>query len=71
MDTFTIITSCGALFLAGANATIWIIVKFNDLHHLEITQGEIKESLKEISKTMLSTSERISKIEGKCAANHG
>lgn len=71
MDTLAMIASLGALFLAGANVAIFCVVKFNDLHHLQLAQAEIKSTLDRIDKKLDNTAERISKIEGKCTANHG
>jgi len=71
MEMLAIVASCGSLILAGANAMIFCIVKFNDLKHQEEALKRIEGSLGEIDKKLDVNAERISKIEGKCAANHG
>ena len=59
------------MFLAGANVMIFIVIKFNDLKHLDLDMKEIKESLKKIDDAVCRTGERVASIEGKCRANHG
>ena len=70
MELFTALASFGGLFLAGANVAIFCVVKFNDLSHLQKSQDEIKATLLSIDRKLDNTSERLSKQEGKCAANH-
>lgn len=65
------IPSLIGLFIAGFNAAIFCIVKFNDLRHLEGSVKELTTILKETNNKLDGTAERIAKIEGKCAANHG
>ena len=59
------------LVLAGFNAAIFIIIKFNDLKHLENSVKELVETLKETNKTLMNNGERLATIEGRCRANHG
>lgn len=59
-----------SVFITGFNAALFCVVKFNDLAHLAKDVTEIKNSIKEIEKSMVSAIERVAKIEGKCAANH-
>lgn len=66
----TIVASCTALFLAGGNACIWIIVKFNDLKHQEDSLRRIEAVLANMDQKHDRSIERISLIEGKCIANH-
>jgi hypothetical protein len=70
-EVFTMWASFGGLFLAGANVAVFCIVKFNDLKHQEDALKRIEGSLGEIDKKLDVNAERIAKIEGKCAANHG
>jgi len=70
MELITMLASFGGLFLAGANVAIFCVVKFNDLSHLQKSQDEIKATLLSIDRKLDNTSERLSKQEGKCAANH-
>jgi hypothetical protein len=71
MELIYTLASLGGLFLAGANVAIFCVVKFNDLAHLQKSQEEIKTTLLSIDKKLDNTSERLSKQEGKCFANHG
>jgi hypothetical protein len=71
MDYLTLIPSLIALFIAGFNAGIFIIIKFNDLHHVAKSLEELKNAVKEIDKKLDNNAERVSRIEGKCMANHG
>jgi hypothetical protein len=70
-EIVAIIASLGGLFLAGANVAIFCIVKFNDLKHQEDALKRIEQSLGAMDKKLDNNAERISKIEGKCTANHG
>jgi len=58
------------LILAGFNAAIFMIIKFNDLKHLTSSVDEIKKSIDSLDKKMVIDGERIAKIEGKCSVNH-
>jgi len=49
----------------------FIKITRNDLVHLERDVKEIKNTLSTIDKKLDNTSERLSKQEGKCTANHG
>ncbi len=60
-----------SIFVTGANCAIFMIMKFNDLKHLEISVKELVETLKETNNKLDNNAERIAKIEGKCTANHG
>ncbi len=66
-ELFTVWASFGGLFLAGANCAIFIIIKFNDLRHQEESLKRIENGLWAMDKKLDNTSERISKIEGKCS----
>jgi hypothetical protein len=65
------IPSLIGLFIAGFNAAIFMIIKFNDLKHLETSVKELTKTLTETNEKLGCTAERIAKIEGKCLANHG
>lgn len=71
MDILAVAASCGALFLAGANVCVFMIMKFNDLAHLEKGLNAITSKLDSMDKKLDSQGERISTIEGKCKATHG
>ena len=60
-----------SLFLAGFNAAIFVVIKFNDLAHLGKSLDEVKSSLKEITTKLDTNAVKIATIEGKCKANHG
>jgi len=60
-----------SVFITGANCMIFIVIKFNDLKHLEESVKGLTETLKDTNSKLIGTSERIAKIEGKCVANHG
>jgi len=49
----------------------FIKITRNDLVHLEKDVKEIKNTLSNIDKKLDNTTERLSKQEGKCLANHG
>jgi len=61
----------GSLFLAGANAAIFVIIKFNDLKHQDDALKRIEKTLDIMDKKLDGSAERIATIEGKCRANHG
>ena len=58
------------LIVLGFNVAMFIVIKFNDMHHLQLRFDELKKSIDNMDKKLDSNGERISKIEGKCAANH-
>jgi len=70
MDFISLIPSLIAVFLAGGNVAVLIILKCNDLVHLEQRVTEILNKINEMDKKSDKTAERISKIEGRCQANH-
>lgn len=71
MEMLAIVASCGSLVLAGANAMIFCIVKFNDLRHQEESLKRIEKCLDSVDKKLDANAERIATIEGKCKAMHG
>jgi len=71
MEFIKWIPSLIGLFIAGFNAAIFCIVKFNDMKHLEKSLQNLTDVLKKVDEKLDKNSERIAKIEGKCAANHG
>jgi hypothetical protein len=70
MDLISLLPSLIAIFLAGGNVAILIILKCNDLVHLEQRVTEILGKINEMDKKLDKEAERIAKIEGKCSANH-
>jgi len=56
-----------ALFIAGFNAAIFVVIKFNDLKHLDEAMKEIKNELCEVRNKAIELAERISKLEGVCS----
>ena len=71
MEVISIIFSSLGLLCTGASAAFFVVVKFNDLKHQELALARIEKSLGEIDVKLDKNAERISKIEGKCSANHG
>jgi Cu/Ag efflux pump CusA len=71
MNWVSLISIGISLLITGFNAALWIVVKFNDLAHLERSVKEITELLKDVNKKLDDNGERIAKLEGRCAANHG
>jgi len=78
MNWLSLIGTGVTLLLAGFNAAIFIVIKFNDLKHLEASVKGLVDTLKDTNKEIKETNdkldnnaERIAKIEGKCLANHG
>ena len=70
MEIISIVASLGGLILAGANVMIFCIVKFNDLKHQEESLKRIEKNQEGMDKKLDKFGERISTIEGKCAARH-
>jgi hypothetical protein len=50
---------------------MFIVIKFNDMHHLQLRFDEIKKGIEGMDKKLDDNAERIAKIEGKCTAMHG
>ncbi len=65
MEVLAVVASCGALFLAGANAAIFCVIKFNDLAHVQKTLEEIKADISKMWTKVDLTAERVAKLEGK------
>ena len=59
------------LIVIGFNVAMFLVIKFNDMKHMEDGVNDIKATLKKIDEKTDSNSERLAKIEGKCLANHG
>jgi len=58
------------LIVLGFNVAMFIIIKFNDMHHLQLRFDELAKTIKDMDKKLDLTSERIANIEGKCKATH-
>lgn len=71
MDVISLLSLLFTVFVTGANAAFFIVMKFNDLVHLEKKVNELISLIKDMDKKLDDKSERISKLEGKCKANHG
>ena len=54
-----------SLLLAGFNAAIFIVIKFNDLAHLSKGFEDLKSSIKDIDNKLDLVVERVAKIEGR------
>jgi len=70
MELIPLIASLGGLFIAGANVMIFVIIKFNDMAHIQKSLDEIKADTSKIWTKLEDTTERIAKQEGTCKANH-
>ena len=68
MDYLTVIFSASALIIAGFNAAIWCVVKFNDMIHIQKSQDEMKATLIRIEDKVDKSIERIAMQEGICKA---
>lgn len=65
MELIAIILGASSLFLAGANAMIFCVIKFNDLKHMEETLQRIEKNQSMIWEKLDKTTERLSCLEGK------
>jgi hypothetical protein len=59
------------LVVLGFNAALFIVIKFNDMHHLQLRFDELIKKIDGIDKKLDKDSERIANMEGRCRANHG
>jgi hypothetical protein len=59
------------LIILGFNVALFVVIKFNDMHHLQLRFDELLKKLDGMDKKLDHTSERIAMVEGKCKANHG
>jgi len=71
MELLSLVGTGVTLLLAGFNAAIFVVIKFNDLKHLENSVKELVATLKETNKTLMNNGERLATLEGRCKANHG
>jgi hypothetical protein len=67
----TIIKEYVPLIVLGFNVALFLIIKFNDMHHLQLRFDELIKKIDAFDKKLDNTAERIATIEGKCKANHG
>ena len=70
-EIITLIKEWMPLIILGFNVAIFIVIKFNDMKHIEKSVEEIKKSISDLVDINAAQGERISKIEGKCSVNHG
>lgn len=59
------------LVVLGFNAALFVVIKFNDMHHLQLRFDELMKKVEEIDSKLDLNAERIASIEGRCKANHG
>jgi len=59
------------LIVLGFNVAMFIVIKFNDMHHLQLRFDELVKRFDKLDTKIDNNGERIAKIEGKCKANHG
>ena len=59
------------LVILGFNAALFLVIKFNDMHHLQLRFDELMKKIDGIDKKLDDDSERIANMEGRCRANHG
>ena len=67
-EILAIIVSCSSLLIAGANLATFMIIKFNDMKHLEEGSKRIENTLTTLTSKFEDVAERIAKVEGTCAA---
>ena len=60
-----------SLIILGFNVAMFVVIKFNDMRHLQLRFDELIKKIEDIDKKLDNNAERISTIEGKCKANHG
>ena len=53
------------LFVLGFNVAMFVVIKFNDMHHLQLRFDDLIKKIDGIDKKLDIHSERIAKIEGK------
>ncbi len=58
------------LLILGFNVAMFVVIKFNDMKHIEESLKKLIEKVEGLEKTLTSHSERIANIEGRCSANH-
>jgi hypothetical protein len=59
------------LIVLGFNVAMFVVIKFNDMHHLQLRFDELIKKIDGIDKKLDKDSERIANMEGRCRANHG
>jgi len=59
-----------SLLVIGFNTAMFVVIKFNDMKHIQKKLDYLCDEFKLMDKKLDSNSERIAKIEGKCLANH-
>lgn len=70
MNLIAIASLAFTLIMAGFNAAMFLVIKFNDMKHLSQDMKELKILIDKIDNKIDSQGQRISTIEGTCKANH-
>jgi hypothetical protein len=70
MDLTSAIFAGLNLFTIGFSAAMFIIIKFNDLHHLTTKVDDLIREVKISNDKQEKMAERVATIEGRCASNH-
>jgi len=68
MNLSFIIPTSITLLLAGFNAAMFLVIKINDMKHLEDANKRIEKKLEEMDDKLDSQGERIACLEGKLKA---
>jgi type III secretory pathway component EscU len=59
-EIIAVTTMVGSLVTGGFSIAMFIVIKFNDLKHLELTVNDIKKSVDELVP-------KVANIEGRCS----
>ena len=59
------------LAVMGFNVAMFVVIKFNDMSHIDKRLQELIKRFDDVDKKLDKTSERLALTEGKCLANHG
>jgi peptidoglycan hydrolase CwlO-like protein len=65
MEILAVVLSLSGVFLAGVNAAIFAIIKFNDLKHMQESLQRIEKKQTDMEEKLDSVAERVSKVEGR------
>lgn len=70
MNWFSLGSLLFAVAIAGFNAAMFLVIKFNDMKHLAEDMKKLVLAMEKLGVKIELQGERISTIEGTCKANH-
>ena len=68
--TVSLSINISVLIIASLNLLALVVIKFNDLHHLDYAVKDLKKYCVEMDKKLFDLAQRVSELEGRCKRNN-